>query len=85
MIKVEEPHPTTSASSLYSAVNATKKGWRMKKVVLARLKRHIYLKALSWLRADLERQATGNFNPSISALLDCVIYLHEHLREVNHD
>lgn len=83
MTKVEKPHAATSSPLLYSTVNATKRIWRMKRGGLARLKKHIYLKALSWLRADLERQATGNFNPSISALLDCVIYLHEHMQEVN--
>ena len=85
MTKIEKSNPATSAPSLYSAVNATGMGWRMKKGGVARLKKRIYLKALSWLKADLERQAIGNFNPSISALLDCVIYLHEHLREVNND
>ena len=85
MSKVEESHSVTPTPSFYSAENATKRGCRMKKGGLARLKKHIYLKALSWVRADLEGHAIGNFNLSISALLDCVNYLHEHLREVKND
>ena len=83
MTKVEKPNAATSSPLLYSAINATKRVCGVKKGYLALHKKRIYLIALSWLKADLERQAIGNFNPSISALLDCVIYLHEHMQEVN--
>ena len=85
MTKVKKPHAVVSSPSLYISINVAKRAWGRQKGCLAWLKKRIYLIPLSWLKADLEHQATGNFNPSISALLDCVIYLHEHLREVNND